>query len=101
MCRYIPNKPGDCALSSKDKQNYKYCCYDNQYCLGSCNTYNEADYQRYKTTYENTNPPVTFDCNDESVVSNYDITWKGCEDITPQKASDCVLSQEDKDHEYV
>ena len=46
----FPNKPGDCALSSKDKQNYKYCCYDNQYGLGSCNIYNEVDYQRYKTT---------------------------------------------------
>ena len=100
-CEFIfPNRPRDCALSSNDKQNYKYCCYDNSYGIESCNTYNEEDYQRTKTQFENANPPVTFICNDETVDNVSDKTWKGCEDITPKKASDCVLSQEDKDHEY-
>ena len=53
------------------------------YRTGSCIPYNYDDYKNEKeyTFYD------TFECNH---------IYSGCEDIKPNKASDCVLSEEDK-----
>ena len=79
-----PQSASDCILSTADKENYEYCCYAKfSYGTGSCIPYNYDDYKNEKeyTFYD------TFECNH---------IYSGCEDIKPNKASDCVLSEEDK-----
>ena len=85
-CAYItPQSVSDCILSTTDKENYEYCCFqiDSFFKRATCKPYNYDDYKEAKENvfYD------TFECNH---------IYSGCEDIKPNKASDCVLSEEDK-----
>ena len=87
----VPKSSSDCILSEKEKSEtgyfaYKYCCYELD-SLGSyvkCTAYTESSYKLLKTDksepcYNETNPAP----ND-------------CQYISPEKSSDCVLSENDK-----
>ena len=79
-----PQSVSDCILSTTDKVKYEYCCYVKYSSYtGSCKPYNYDDYKQAKkySIYD------TFECNH---------IFSGCEDIKPNKASDCALSEEDK-----
>ena len=76
-----PRNSADCKLSSIDISiGSKYCCYDSGLCLA----YDETEYQK---EYGSLTPNF---CNTQTT------TATGCESVTPNSASDCVLSQEDK-----
>ena len=80
-----PRSASDCIMSTVDKENYDYCCYI-KYSYSDtvhCEALTYEDYQDYgaiSSIYE------SFECNH---------AYSGCNDIKPEKASDCVLSQED------
>ena len=81
-----PQSASECKLSTEDKETYEYCCYIKytSYDSGECKPFTLEDYKdkgmssKYKS----------FECEH---------AYSGCNDIKPGKASDCVLSQEDKD----
>ena len=79
-----PESASDCKLSTSDKKNYEFCCYVKFSDLipGSCMPFNYEDYYHARDLYD------TFEC---------DHIYSGCDDIKPEKESDCVSSQEDKD----
>lgn len=90
------SESSECILSEEDKLSYKYCCYvEEDY---GCSPYTEENYLTDKEKYESSQR--TFKCNDASVKSLPEVTWNGCEDISPSKSSDCVMSQEDKNNGY-
>ena len=101
-CQYIvPNGPEECILSESDKQAFKYCCFVKEYGNNRCRPYIEEKYLADKKRYEESNPPITFVCNDESVTPSLrKLASKDCEDVSPSKQSDWVMSQKDKDDGY-
>jgi len=98
-----PSRSRDCVLSEKDKRTYNYCCYKkDKYEFGSCTPYKtEEEIQSEKEKLKSTESDIkSFVCNDKSVTALPEVTWDGCEDIEPSQASDCVMSQEDKNNGY-
>ena len=82
-----PQSASDCKLSTEDKETYEYCCYKkfSSYVSGECSPLTLEDYKNEKMVssfYE------SFECEH---------AYSSCTDIKPEKASDCVLTQEDKD----
>ena len=60
----IPNKPSDCQLSEKDKENYKHCCYYNfKNSQASCMAFDEEDYNETKTFFEKQVTGGSFICD--------------------------------------
>ena len=98
-----PTKASDCVLSISDKILYNKCCYEELSSGSKCNVYGDFDWDN-KEYQEKLNQYGTnsakFVCNEISSSNTPEITWKGCEDITPTSASDCVMSKEDKDHNF-
>ena len=102
-----PLKASDCVLSEEDKKSYTYCCFEKEEgeSYGMCNAYSDSSFdknelqEKYEKYGENSN---NFICNDQTVTKQEkpDITWEGCEDISPKKPSDCKMSEEDKAHNY-
>ena len=76
-----PRSVSDCILSTKDKEKYDYCCYMKN--SGKCEPFTYEGYQDKEND-------ISFD---ESLECTH--AYSGCSDIKPNKASDCVLSQED------
>ena len=100
-CKNIkPKSPTDCKLSTSDKTQYQYCCYVNYQVAGyrqiECSPLTDDDYQDEKSVaklleYE------SFVCDKSSTSSTDENTkLKNCHYISPKKASDCVLTEEDK-----
>ena len=97
-CRLIiPNKSSECKLSEKDKQsifNYKYCCFKrantSEISLHQCEPKTEAQYKtmidKGEKCYNEENPDPK--------------ELYGCESKIPNKASDCVLSDDEKSEGY-
>ena len=93
-CRSItPTKSSDCILSSADKTKYKYCCYDDFYGAKSCTPYNQSEYKKQKELVDELDNQGQFICNRGTNVNS-------CENIIPTKASDCIMTKEDKDKKY-
>ena len=46
-CKYIfnPKNSSDCILTSKDKKNYKYCCYEKNSISNKCSPFTKVDYE--------------------------------------------------------
>ena len=93
----------DCVLSETDKRTYNYCCYIKyNYNVATCKPYTtEEEIQKEKEKLKSTESDIkSFVCNDKSVTALPEVEWDGCEDIEPSQASDCVMSQEDKNNGY-
>ena len=93
----------DCVLSETDKRTYNYCCYKKyNYDVATCKPYTtEEEIQKEKEKLKSTESDIiSFVCNDKSVTALPEVEWDGCEDIEPSQASDCVMSQEDKNNGY-
>ena len=93
----FPEKSSECKLSENDKKtifNYKYCCFKRTNSSGIgfnlCEPKTEAEYNvmidKGEKCYNETNPDPK--------------ELYGCESKIPNKASDCVLSDEEKSEGY-
>ena len=80
---YFPKSVSDCILSTADKEQYEFCCYTQiiSTAPGSCEAFNYEKYNQERDFYN------IIECNH---------AYSGCDDIKPEKASDCVVTQEDK-----
>ena len=88
-CEYIvPEKTSDCVLSENDQKKYDFCCYKYINGIKSCAPDTEKAYEMNKILYIDTKEDI-YDCQ----ISK---EHQGCESIIPEKASDCVLSENDK-----
>ena len=88
-CEYIvPEKTSDCVLSENDRKKYDFCCYKYYNGIKSCAPDTENGYEYNKILYKDTKEDI-YDCQ----ISK---EYQGCESIIPEKASDCVLSENDK-----
>ena len=74
-----PTKREDCALSLEDKTKYGACCYYEG--LASCVAFYQESYDMVKGYYQ---------CNNKSYVAPPP-SPKTCDQIKPQKPSDCVF----------
>ena len=76
----FPKSTDQCILTSDDKKyfGYKYCCFEKDEYLKSCNGYSDFSKIKNGVCYNATNMP------------------EGCEYIKPEKASDCQLSENEK-----
>ena len=77
-----PSSAADCKLSEKEKSYNVLCCYEEDYLNSGfkCTPYTKS-LSKYKTD----------ECYNETNIPN------GCEFINPSSASDCVLSESEKD----
>ena len=94
----VPKKSSDCKLSEEDKKsifNYKHCCFkkgnsSSLFHINECEAKTEAEYQKMiangEKCYNEENP----DPKESS----------GCESKIPNKPSDCVLSNEERNEGY-
>ena len=89
-----PEKKSDCKLSRDDVtySSYRYCCYEKYNYINKykCEPYTESE---YKKKYGDS---IVENCNIRGTTSN----GNGCEDITPNSKSDCVLKEVDKQDGY-
>ena len=103
----FPSRASECVLSREEKQIYNYCCFERkageQY--GTCAPFDDSEYlrERLKQKYAQYGEySYNFVCNDRTVSSSetYYQTPTRCDDISPDKPSDCVLSGVDKAYNY-
>ena len=93
-CNYIlPEEASDCVLSENDKKKYDYCCYRYKNGRKSCIGDKEDTYEVSKHTYEYFDEDAIYDCQ---VSKSSSSESQDCESITPEKYSDCKLSDDEK-----
>ena len=87
-CNYIlPEEASDCVLSENDKKKYDYCCYRYKNGRKSCIGDKKDTYELSKNLYD------IYDCQISKSSSS---KGQDCESITPEKSSDCKLSDNEK-----
>ena len=87
-CNYIlPEEASDCVLSENDKKKYDYCCYRYKNGRKSCIGDKKDTYELSKSLYD------IYDCQISKSSSS---KGQDCESITPEKSSDCKLSDNEK-----
>ena len=87
-CNYIlPEEASDCVLSENDKKKYDYCCYRYKNGRKSCIGDKKDTYELRKNLYD------IYDCQISKSSSS---KGQDCESITPEKSSDCKLSDNEK-----
>ena len=92
-CNYIlPEEASDCVLSENDKKKYDYCCYRYKNGRKSCIGDKKDTYELSKSLYEGTKDDI-YDCQISKSSSS---KGQDCESITPEKSSDCKLSDNEK-----
>ena len=92
-CNYIlPEEASDCVLSENDKKKYDYCCYRYKNGRKSCIGDKKDIYELSKSLYEGTKDDI-YDCQISKSSSS---KGQDCESITPEKSSDCKLSDNEK-----
>ena len=92
-CNYIlPEEASDCALSENDKKKYDYCCYRYENGRKSCVGDKKDTYELSKSLYEKADGAI-YDCQ---VSKSSSSQGQDCESISPEKSSDCKLSDNEK-----
>ena len=92
-CNYIlPEEASDCVLSENDKKKYDYCCYRYENGRKSCVGDKKDTYELSKSLYEKADGAI-YDCQ---VSKSSSSQGQDCESISPEKSSDCKLSDNEK-----
>ena len=91
-----PKSSSNCVLSSEDKKQYKYCCYEKYSYTSFCSPFTKMDYDLQLSITDTLKESFDYEFECETEKEEVNSESSDCEQIKPKKASDCKLSENDK-----